>query len=466
MFRVLFASLLLALSAHAEFRAGAAAEDVTPTEWPLAMRGSFRPQLTESAHDPLHSRAVVFDDGKTRIAIAVVDSCMVGRDVLDRAKEIAAEKTGIPTERILISATHTHSAPFANASNGTPEELAYQKLLTAGIAESIVKAAAALQPAEFGSSGQDLPDEVFNRRWFLKAGTMPMNPFGSHKDLVKMNPGSGPHLINPAGPTDPEVATFSVRDLKHRPLALIANYSLHYVGTIPDNQVSADYFGEFSRLIGVRLRRPVDSGFVGILSNGTSGDVNNINFGERRPPREPFEQVRQVATKVADSAFRAYASIDHRSDVTLGMVERKITLKLRSPTTKDIERSKRYLAAEDEKSVPPLGKHYARSILKHVKLGKATEIKIQAVRIGDLAICTFPFEVFAEIGLDIKAKSPFADTFVIELANGAMGYLPTEEQHALGGYETWLTTSKAQKDADKIITKNLVEMMAELASNK
>ena len=70
---------------------------------------------------------------------------------------------------------------------------------------------------------------------------MPVNPFGSDKDLVKMNPGGGPHLINPAGPTDPEVATFSVRDLKNRPLALIANYSLHYVGTIPDNKVSADY---------------------------------------------------------------------------------------------------------------------------------------------------------------------------------------------------------------------------------
>lgn len=118
---------------------------------------------------------------------------------------------------------------------------------------------------------------------------------------------------------DQEVATFSIPDLKHRPLALIANYSLHYVGTIPDNQVSADYCGEFSRLIGVSLRRPADSGFVGILSNGTSGDVNNINFAERRPPREPFEQVRQVATKVADSAFRAYASINHRSDVTLGI---------------------------------------------------------------------------------------------------------------------------------------------------
>jgi neutral ceramidase len=87
---------------------------------------------------------------------------------------------------------------------------------------------------------------------------------------------------------------------------------------------------------------------------------------------------------------------------------------------------------------------------------------LQAIRIGEQAIVSMPFEVFVEIGLEIKQKSPFPHTFVIELANGGYGYLPTPQQHELGGYETWIGTNKVQKDASVILTKNLLEMLEEL----
>ena len=86
-------------------------------------------------------------------------------------------------------------------------------------------------------------------------------------------------------------------------MALLANYSLHYVGAVPSGQASADYFGEFARLIHERLETEGASPeFVGILSNGTSGDINNIDFTKPRPDREPFEQIRNVAAQVADAA--------------------------------------------------------------------------------------------------------------------------------------------------------------------
>ena len=102
-----------------------------------------------------------------------------------------------------------------------------------------------------------LPEEVFNRRWYLKPGKMPLNPFGQ-LDTVKMNPGTRtPDVLDrPAGPTDPDVTIISVQDAKRgKPLALLANYSLHYVGATPNGQVSADYFGEFARLMPSRLGR-------------------------------------------------------------------------------------------------------------------------------------------------------------------------------------------------------------------
>ena len=464
LFSLFFAAAALPSPARAELQAGTAVVDVTPQQWPLAPRGSFTPRPTDSAHDPLHVRCLVLDDGNTSIALALVDSCMVHRDVLDPAKRQASEATGIPAEQMLISATHTHSAPFANAQHGTPQELAYQKRLLEGIVEAIVQASKNRQPARAGWSGHDLPEEVFNRRWFLKPGTVPTNPFGEDTDVVKMNPPrNNDVLINPAGPTDPEVSVLYVADAKGRPLAVFANYSLHYVGNT-GGQMSADYFGEFSRLMPVRLGRPA-KGFVAMLSNGTSGDVNNINFRNPRPRREPFEQIRIVASKTADAATRAIRQIDSSSgDLTLAMRQREITLKHRVPTAEQIERAKSILEvdAQGEKDLPRLAKAYAERTLKLAAEPPTTKVLIQAVRIGDLAICTLPFEVLVEIGLELKQKSPAADTFVVSLANGGYGYLPTPEQHQFGGYETWLTTNKVQQDASVILVDNLLEMLAEL----
>jgi hypothetical protein len=365
---------------------------------------------------------------------------------------------------MLISATHTHSAPFANAQHGTPQELAYQKRLSEGIVAAIVEAAKNRQPAKIGWSGCDLPDEVFNRRWFLKPGTVPTNPFGQDTDIVKMNPPrNNAILINPAGPTDPEVSVLYVEDAKRRPLSVFANYPLHYVGNT-GGQMSADYFGEFSRLMPVRLGKPAE-GFVAMLSNGTCGDVNNINFRDPRPPREPYEQIRIVAGKTADAATRAIRQIKSPSgDVTLSMRQREITLNHRLPTAEEIERAKEIVKvdAEEEKKLPNLAKAYAERTIKLAEEPPTTKVLVQTVRIGDLAICTLPFEVFAEIGLELKQKSPAADTFVVELANGGYGYLPTPEQHRFGGYETWLGTNKVQKDASVILVDNLLEMLGEL----
>tara|TARA_R110002096_G_scaffold100173_11_gene222040 strand:- start:1269 stop:2672 length:1404 start_codon:yes stop_codon:yes gene_type:complete len=452
---------VLPLWAEPEFEAGSSLVDITPKEWPLHLRGSFSPKLAEEAHDPLTVRALVMRSEIT-VAIAIVDSCMVHRPELDQAKEIASAKTGIPASHMLVASTHTHSAPFANASNGTDQELAYQKLLIQGIADAIIQANSRLEPATAGYSVEELPDEVFNRRWFLKAGTMPENPFGETTDLAKMNPGRGPNLLHPAGPIDPDVSILSLRDAKGKPIGLLANYPLHYVGNT-GGMVSADYFGEFARLIGVRLRQRPESKFVGMLSNGTSGDINNINFRNPRPSREPFEQIRVVANKVADSAYAA----DRRTDQAprkLGMLEREVTLNLRVPTREEIERSKGYLERSkvDEKSVPRLAKIYAERVLAQAELGEETKILLQAVRIGDLAICAIPFEVLVEIGLELKSSSPFENTFVIELANGGFGYLPSRLQHAFGGYETWLATNKVEKDSAEIVVRNLIEMMDEL----
>lgn len=472
---ILLTGLGLIASTHlnASLRAGAAAVDITPRLWPVYLRGSFFVKPAESAHDPLHARALVLEDGRAKMALVIIDSCMVRRENLDQAKAIASEATGIPVNRMLCAATHTHSAPYDFARYGTEPEKAYVTQLIKGIAESVIQADANLQAAELGYGSTMESSEVFNRRWFLDPADMPLNPFGE-KDLVKMNPGRGnPDLQHPAGPVDPEVYVLSVRTAEGRPLALLGNYSLHYVGKTPVGQVSADYFGEFARLVGNRLEedKPIPE-FVGILSNGTSADINNIPFHDPRPNREPFEQIRLVAAKVADAAYRAYASIEHRSDLPLAMAEREITLDRRIPSRQQVKEAEALLeklkGVDGESQFPRNARSYAERILAFAKTceeSPTVDILVQTLRIGDLAVCSSPFETFAETGLRLKRRSPFPHTFTIELANGAEGYLPTPAQHHLGGYETWLTTNKVEFGASEKLVRQLLEMLEELQAH-
>lgn len=445
-------------------RAGAAAVDISPQEFPLNMPGGFRANMAESVHDPFHARALVLDDGKTTLAMVVVDSLGASPEVLHEAKALASDRTGLRMDRILICSTHTHSGPPSNTKEGPAPAVAYRKVLVDGLAGSIVQAFQALQPAAFGAAAHPLPDEVFNRRWFLKPGKMPPNPFGG-LDIVKMNPPRSPDVLDrPAGPTDPDITVISVQTARRKPLALFANYSLHYVGAVPKGQLSADYFGEFARLMPVRLR--ADENFVAMMSNGTSGDINNIPFTVTRPPREPFEQIRIVARKAADTAWFAHRKIEqHRSDVRLGMLERDIVLQHREITPKQLAEARHVAALKNKDEIarlPRLAQAYARRTISLAEKEDTVTVKLQAIRIGDLAVCAIPFETFVEIGLELKERSPFAQTMVIGLANGRYGYLPTPEQHRLGGYETWLGTNRVQKDASDIIIGHLLEMLTEL----
>lgn len=472
---ILFLSICVVLNCHSlsaqdqVFRAGAFAADITPRQFPLNMPGGFSANLAESAHDPLHARALVLDDGTTALAMVVVDNLGVSPELIVEAKQLASQKTGIPAEKMLVSSTHTHSGPSSGGGREGSPEAAYRQRLLDGIVESIVKARETLRPAAAGAASHPLPEEVFNRRWHLKPGKMTPNPFGN-MDEVRMNPGTNPEVIDrPAGPTDPDFLVLSIQNEKRQQIALYASYALHYVGATPRGEISADYFGEFARLMPSRLRG--DGTMVAMLANGASGDINNIPFTVTRPPRETFEQVRIVAQKAADAAWFAHRKIEtHDQAPELGMIERQVELRYRRPSEEDIAAARKVLGTkvkEEVEALPRLAQHYAARVLAAAERSEETlTVPVQAIRVGDLAICGLPFEVLVEIGLELREKSPFGETMVIGLANGRHGYLPSPKQHALGGYETWLGTNTVEVDSSEILTKHLLEMLGELKGAK
>ncbi len=435
---LLFASPLIAQPAKPVFRAGAFAQDITPEKFPISVNGNMADKKAMSAHDRLHARCLVMDDGKTKLAIVVVDSCMIPQELMDAAKALAEKQTGIPASNMLISATHTHSAPAVAGVFQSDPDKAYVLFLIKQIAAGIEKAHGNLAPAKAAWAVGTEPNQIFNRRWKMKPGTITSNPFGGTTDLVKMNPPRmSPNLVEPAGPTDPSVTVLSIRSADDKPLALFANYSLHYVGDMP--ALSADYFGVFAELIGQKLK--AGPGFVGILSNGNSADVNNVNFQQMTPKYQTGERSRLVADAVATSATKALEKAEYRSDISLAAATKSIPLAVRKPKTEEFKHASNLLEKAKGRELKGVEEIYARETVLMNDYPDTVSVPLQVLRIGELAIAAIPCEVFTEIGLGLKKSSPFKPTCVVSLANGYYGYLPTPAQHKLGGYETWRARS-------------------------
>ena len=453
-------------SSAGPLQAGAATSNITP---PLGMDivGGFAPLPSKHVHDELHSRCLVLDDGQTKLALVVCDLLGLHRNVSDEARRLIEAETGIPSSHVLISATHTHSASSAMGQDRFKHEQPmddYQRFVARRIADSVRCALNNLRPAEFAFCTADAPEHVFNRRWLMQPGTIPENPFGG-ADLVKMNPPAGsPNLVQPAGPTDPTISILSVREPSGRPISVFAAYSLHYVGGVGNGHISADYFGMFcGRLAQLLDAEKLDPPFVAILANGTSGDINNINFREPRSKQEPYAQMRHVANDVAARVHAALKEAEYQGNITLDARYQEPEIGWRHPTEEQIEWAKGIVATRQKvsgKADLPLS--YAERTLRMAEYPETTKIPLQALRIGDVCIGTMPCEVFCEIGLDFKSRSPIKNSFMVELAHGYLGYLPTPRQHKLGGYETWLGTNRLEPEASDKLLAALLEMSKEM----
>ncbi|MFA7172346.1 MAG: neutral/alkaline non-lysosomal ceramidase N-terminal domain-containing protein [Kiritimatiellia bacterium] len=453
------------------FKAGASLSNITP---PLGMKtvGLWGSPEADYIHDQLHVRSLVLNDGEETLVFAIVDNVGVKREVFDAAKAIIQNKLKIPASNVLMAATHTHSAVSAGKQGmkiggwqyGEPLD-DYQRFLVKRIADGVQTALANLEPARIAWGSFDVPELVFNRRWIMKEPVW--SPLG-FKDKARGNTGIGhPDAARNAGPVDPEVSFIAVESLEGKPIAVLGNYSLHYVADTPKGHISANYFAVFGDRIQELLKADrQDPPFVGIMSNGTAGDVDYINLpgpsGERYPV---YGKMRYLANELAGKVFDIYGGLKFQNWVPLGAAQSELTLEVRRASPELLANMEKVRKRPDTDAplFHPLEKIYAERIRIHEKeWPDQIDIVLQVFRIGDLGITAVPFEVFAETGLEIKKKSPFQRTFNIELANGCYGYLPTPEQHELGGYETWLTTSKVETNATRKIVAELMALFGQV----
>lgn len=418
------------------FRAGAAAVDITPRELPVLVSGGFLSREANAVTFPLFARSLVLDDGRVRLAIVVVDTLAMPRELIDQAKQLAARATGIPVERMLIAATHTHTAPSVIGALGTSPDPRYTPRLAGWIAQSIEQAAKAPAPAEAGWLTVDAPAHTHCRRWILRPDRVRYDPFGFPTVRAQMHPGyQNPDFLGPAGPVDPGLTLLAIRARSGRPMALYANYSMHYVGDAP---VGPDYYGRFDKLVGDALASAGSPPPVVMISQGTSGDQHWMDYSQAAKK----VSVDSYSREMADIALASYRRIAFRGDISLAMAERRLGLARRVADARRLAWAETVLAGMGDRLPQSVPEVYAREQTL-LAAEPQRELILQAIRVGDLGITALPCEVYALSGLKLKAQSPLPITCNMELANGCEGYIPPPEQHALGGYTTWAARTAA-----------------------
>ena len=429
-------------------QAGSAKLDITP---PLGatLAGSFVPRPAEDIHDPLHTRAIVLDDGHAQVALVSCDLIVVPTSDVDRAKRDILARTGLPPERVMICGTHTHSGPACCGLLGSDREDAYMDWAVRRMADVVVMAQRRLRPARIAWGSCQAPDHVFNRRFRMKDQT------------VRMNPGNqNPDVVGTVGPTDPQLGLLVVQDARRgTPIAVLANYALHYVGGQGGAVVSADYFAVMEHV----LNREIGCAFPVLWLNGCCGDVNNIDVSRPRPELPPGGKMRQVAGDLACSALAVWDGLTFHDHVPLGAQLDRVPVRRRPVAPEDLAEAKARLAEDSDEN--DRDRCYAGEKVILSTWPETEDAPVQAFRIGDLGLATLPGEIFVSFGLDLKARSPFAQTMVVELANGYVGYVPTPQAFDEGGYETWLArSSRLVPEAGPAMAARAAEMLTSLAT--
>ena len=208
---------------------------------------------------------------------------------------------------------------------------------------------------------------------------------------------------------------------------------------------------------------PQDPPPVALLSNGTSGDINNINFRQPRPSQKAYAQIQAVAESVADKVFKALGKVEYRDNITLAARYAEPTLIHRRPTPEQLDWAKKTVAERPKQpGKVDLSVIYAERALRMAEFPATLPIPLQVLRIGDVCIGTMPNEVFCEIGLEFKKRCPRQPAVLISLAHGYYGYLPAPRHFELGGYETWLGTNRLEPQASVKMLDALLKMAAEV----
>ena len=466
-------------------KAGAAALDITP---PLGvpLAGAYTARYAAGIDDPLYARAVVLEDergAESRVALVCCDLIAMPGDTVRVARDLVARSGAVRPDRVLIAATHTHTAPSPTGLLGTPRADTYMDQLPLRLATVIQMAAQRLAPARAAWGAGHEAGVTFNRRYHMRDGTVRMNPRAMD-----------PNIVRPAGPIDPEVGVLWLEREDGTPVSTVTSFSLHYIGTDRGDHVSADYFGHWARW----MQRIYGQDLVPILFNGAQGDVNGVDVHDPAPIRG-HAKAHRVAGILAGETMRVVERLQPKDGVTLDAAVAPVSFQRKRITPEDLEIAARLLALPEDappgdlrraaglsdsgpfswvvgQPLPPNAlRLWAQECRYLAAMPETLETEVQVIRVGDAAVVSLPGEAFVELGLAIKRQSPLRPdgdppgvTLIAVLANDYVGYIGTRKAISEeGSYETWAARSSLPAaGAGEAMVETAVQLLRSLPAHE
>lgn len=438
-------------------KVGIAVTDVTPPI-PFRMSGYFSERLSTGVKDPLRAKAIVLKQGDESAALVFVDVVSLPRDITGEARRQASALAGIPFDRIVVCATHSHTGPLIYGALSTffheqniahfgrdpydPAE--YRAALISQIAAAVGEANKNLKPVEL-RAGYAIENRLaFNRRFHMKDGS------------VRFNPGQkNPNIIRPAGPVDPQVGIVGMyRPGENMPEAALVSFALHL-----DTTSGTEYSADYPKVVEDVLRKQFGSKFTLLFGTGTCGDINHIDV-----TATGVRTAEEIGTMLGDTVLKAFDqnNLLQAEPAAFKAASTSAEAKLQSYSEGEQAQAQEDMKLIGGKELDFLSQVKAYKIIDlQRQTGDTVQLEIQAFRLTpETAIVTLPTEVFVEFGLAIKERSPFKTTLVIELANDSLGYIPTKKAFAEGSYET--VNSRVTPGSGEQMVEAAVQLLKEL----
>ena len=431
---------------------GAAQRNISP---PLGthMAGYYHVRPASAVHDDLYARAMVIDDGSTTIALVTCDLVSIREESVVNAREQVAQATAIPGGNVLVSCTHTHTGPITRgdrsaATFGSMNE-AYMATLEEQIAAAVTEAWETRAPATLRIGKSQETHIAFNRRFHMRDGS------------VKTNPGkNNPDVIRPVGPIDPDVYALLAESNQGDPIGVLVNYSLH-ADTTGGDQISADYSGWMEKHL--RNMSPELDDAVVLYANGFCGDINHVNVNDPNQLKG-FEESERIGRALAESATQALSHLEPIKGESVHASQKTEALPAVVPTEEDIAWAREAVEASPRGGGPgrdDLVKAHRDLALQELNR-QHFDTEVQVLAVGNVAITALPGEIFVELGLSIKERSPFEHNLLAELANGNLGYICTEAAYPQGAYEP--TSSRVLPGSGEQLVRAALALQQEIST--
>jgi len=421
----------------AAMRIGAAAAELEADD-DMVIGGSILPYRVKGQEGKLRAVATVIEKpGSGKVCIVACDVLMLNRDLLDPVAEAVAKALAIPESHVLINCTHTHHAPSTVTIHGYERDEVFCRRVQKAIAQAAnakLKDGAAtfhFRLGEESSVGQ-------NSRLLLK-----------DKSIFWVGPRDD--VVRPTGPFDPELPVLAFLDANKKPLAVLFNHSPHTIGVRTAGR-SPSFYG----LAAQELEDEIGGTFL--FLEGASGSTHNLTSSAAENTIRIKEAVKAALAQSTPHAVSRIAAVrtpfryrvrkfdEENEDAAVSAYCRKRVGK-QADAYIDVFRAQRKVLAS--------------------KQGDERTTWLQVLVIGDVALVGVPAEFFTVLGQDIKRRSPFRYTYVAELANDYIGYLPDQKAFDLGGYQTWTGLhSFADRDTGERMVDAAVRLLEELSKQE